>query len=68
MAKFKNYRIDGIERENISKEIVYFSNIPGENDDDLILEVDNHDSENESDSDHSCAMHKHDEKSKTSLN
>ena len=46
MSTFKNYRIDGIMPEEISNEIVYYSNMPGENDDNLIMEVDYHNDQN----------------------
>lgn len=45
MANFKGYRIEGILPEDISNEICFFSNMPGENDDELIMEVDHHNSD-----------------------
>ena len=45
MANFKMYRIEGILPEDISNEICFFSNMPGENDDELIIEVDHHHSD-----------------------
>lgn len=46
MSNYKSYRIDGILPEDISNEIIFFSHMPGENDDGLIIEVDHHDNHN----------------------
>ena len=43
MSNYKSYRVVGILPEDISNEIIFFSHMPGENDDGLIIEVDHHD-------------------------
>ena len=60
MANFKGFRIEGILPQEISNEIIFFSNMPGENDDELILEVDHHNSDHSADMMNDAELQAHD--------
>lgn len=59
MANFKGFRIEGILPQEISNEIIFFSNMPGENDDELILEVDHHNSDHSAEMMNDSELHAH---------